>query len=87
MWVEGPDSALLEAVIFGELIFGRLSDESRQFVRKLLDSFRDRGCDGIILALSEGGILIEDVVSPLPVYDASAVLAEAVLARLAANPG
>lgn len=84
---EGADSALLEAVIFGELIFGRLSDESRQFVRRLLDRFRDRGCDGIILALSEGGILIEDVVSPLPVYDASAVLAEAVLARLAANPG
>jgi aspartate racemase len=82
---EAPDSALLEAVIFGELIFGRLSDESRTFVRRLLDWYKAKGCDGVILALSEGAMLVEDVVSPLPIYDASAVLAEAVLARLAAQ--
>ncbi|MFZ4572772.1 MAG: aspartate/glutamate racemase family protein [Phycisphaerales bacterium] len=80
---EADDSKVLEGVIFGELIFGRLSEESRQFMRRLLDRFKFRGCDAVILALSEGGLLIEDVVSPLPVYDASAVLAEAVLARIA----
>lgn len=82
---EPRETETLEAVIYGELIFGRLSAASAAFVRRLLDSYKQRGCDGIVLALSEGGLLMEDVVSPLPVYDASAILADRLVADLAAK--
>lgn len=82
---EPRDTETLEAVIYGELIFGRLSAASAAFVRRLLDSFKERGCDGIVLALSEGGLLMEDVVSPLPVYDASSILADRLVADLASR--
>lgn len=79
---ERAELDLLEGIIFGELIYGRLCEESRRFVRTLLNSFQARHCDSVLLALSEGGMLMEDVVSPVPVYDASAILAEGVLERL-----
>jgi aspartate racemase len=79
---EPRDTETLEAVIFGELIFGRLSPASAAFIRRLLENFKQRGCDGIVLALSEGGLLMEDVVSPLPVYDASLILADRIVADL-----
>jgi aspartate racemase len=80
------DAEALEQIIFGELLSGHIRAESRYLVSRAIETLASRGCEAIILALSEGSMLLSpdgDGVghSALPVYDASALLAEACVAR------
>lgn len=83
------DAEALEQIIFGELLSGQIRAESRYLVSRTIESLAARGCEAIILALSEGSMLVSqdsgmgDGVghSALPVYDASALLAEACVRR------
>lgn len=87
------DADALEEIIFNELLVGHVRPESRYLVSRVIESLAGRGCEAIILALSEGSILLssgdgtEDGLSrsALPVYDASGILAEACVKRAIPN--
>ncbi|MDX2131000.1 MAG: amino acid racemase [Planctomycetota bacterium] len=75
------DDDLLDEVIFGELIYGQIRPESRLAVLKIIASLADRGCEAVILACSEAPLMVTRDNSPLPVYDAADILAEASIRR------
>lgn len=66
----------LDAIIFRELLFGIVQTESRERIIRLLKGMADRGCEGVILGCSEAPLVVTAENSPLPVYDATALLAE-----------
>lgn len=81
-----PDEAdLLEQIIFGELIYGDIRPESRLEVLQMISRMASRGCDSVILACSEAPLLVTKVNSPLPVFDAADILAEAAVRRTIAD--
>lgn len=79
---EPVDSERLDRIIFEELIYGQIRDESRMFVAGLTTKFAERGCDGVIVALSEAPLLLDGSTSVLPVMDASDILAAQAIRRL-----
>ena len=76
------DSERLDRIIFEELIYGQIRDESRMFVAGLATKFAERGCDAVIVALSEAPLLLDGSTSALPVMDASDILAAQAIRRL-----
>ena len=70
------DAELLDRIIFDELVFGVITDESRQTMLGVIEKFRQRGCQGVILGCSEAPLLVSPQRSPLPVYDASNIMAK-----------
>jgi len=80
------DAERLDRIIFDELIYGQIRDESRLFVAGLAHKFAERGCDAVIVALSEAPLLLDGATSVLPVLDASDILAAQAIRRLADFP-
>ncbi|MBX3408501.1 MAG: aspartate/glutamate racemase family protein [Phycisphaeraceae bacterium] len=78
---EHDDARLLDDIIFRELIFGTIRSESRATVVRIIDHLAQRGCDGVVIACSEAPLLISRENSPLPLYDAGEILAEACVKR------
>jgi aspartate racemase len=77
-----PEQAeMLDAVIFNELVYGRILPESRQKVLSTIESLADQGCDSVILAMSEAPLLVTPENSPLPIYDAADLLASGAVRR------
>lgn len=74
---EPDETETLDRIIFNELIYGETRPESRLEVLNIIGHFMKRGCEGVILAVSEAPLLVTSENSPLPVYDASEILAEA----------
>ncbi|CAG0955292.1 aspartate racemase [Phycisphaerales bacterium] len=82
---EGGEDDTLDQIIFGELIYGDIRPESRLIVLHIIAGMARRGCEAVILACSEAPLLVTRENSPLPVYDAADILAEAA-ARRALTP-
>lgn len=75
-----PDAngrALVNRVIYEELVKGIISPESRQAYVKIIDDLEDRGAQGIILGCTEIGLLIRPEDSPVPVFDTTYIHAQA----------
>ena len=70
------DADRLDRIIFSELVYGTIRDESRAIVQAVIDAYRDRECEGIILGCSEAPLVISPSASSLPVYNASDLIAE-----------
>ncbi len=75
------ESQRLDAIVFDELVYGRVDLDSAAFTRSLLGWFADRGCEGVILASSEIPLLLTGEEPPLPLHDASEILAAGVVER------
>jgi len=75
------DIETIDQIIFGELIYGHARPESRAAALAAIASLARRGCDAVILASSEVPLLVGSDNSPLPVYDAAEILAEASVRR------
>lgn len=82
MHPDPEDAESLDKVIYGELIFGHIRPDSRQFLFDLLRKLKERGCEGVILGCSEAPLVISAENSPLPVYDPASILADAGLERV-----
>ena len=67
-------------IIFEELCFGQVRDESRRQYQAVIDELRDRGAQGVILGCTEIGLLIQPEDSSLPVFDTTRIHAEAAVA-------
>jgi aspartate racemase len=69
----------INAIIFGELVYGRFEDEARQYFRQVITELGDCGCDAVVLGCTEIPLLVSDADSPLPTLDSTRILARAAL--------
>jgi aspartate racemase len=73
------DQAVVDRIIFDELLDGVFTDESRgEYVRVIEQLARD-GCDSVALVCTEIPLLVRPDTSPLPVLDSTRLLAHAAL--------
>jgi len=69
----------IDTIIFDELVYGRLEDESRRYFQRVIRRLQSQGCDGIVLGCTEIPLLVTDRDSPLPTLDSTRILARAAL--------
>jgi aspartate racemase len=70
----------LDAIIFQELVVGKLTARSRQRVGEIIARLvREEGCDALVLGCTELPLLIAWDGAPVPVLDSTRLLARAAL--------
>jgi aspartate racemase len=76
-----PDVGItnLNGIIYEELVRGIVRDESRKIYVEAIARLAGRGAEAVILGCTEIGMLIDDSVSPLPVYDTTDLHAKALV--------
>jgi len=70
----------LNGIIYEELCRGIVREESRRIYVHAIERLAARGAEAVILGCTEIGMLIDDSVSPLPVYDTTELHARALVA-------
>lgn len=70
------DAQTVDEIIFRELVFGRVREESEGRMVGVIRKLADNGCEGVILGCSEAPLLVSSDNSPIPVYDPTSLLAE-----------
>lgn len=81
------DRATVHRIIYEELVQGHIRDVSRQAYRKVIERLVARGAEAIILGCTEIMLLVGPEDSPVPLYDTTALHAEAAVARALCLPG
>lgn len=76
---ERDDFEIVDRIIFGELVEGIFTDESRLAYRGVIDRLGRRGCDAVALACTEIPLLVGPADSSLPTLDSTRLLAAAAL--------
>ena len=78
-----PDVGItnLNGIIYEELCLGIVREESRRTYVDAITRLRGRGAEAVILGCTEIGMLIDDSVSPLPVYDTTELHAKALVSK------
>lgn len=73
------DRTNLNGIIYDELCRGIVRDESRRIYVDAIARLAARGAEAVILGCTEIGMLIDDAVSPLPVFDTTDLHAKALV--------
>lgn len=73
------DKAYIVKVIFDELTFGKLLEESRKGYLKIIDKLVAQGAEGIVLGCTEIPLLIRQEDTEIKVFDTATVHAEKAL--------
>lgn len=63
----------VDRMIYEELVHGVVKDSSRKAFRQVMQGMADRGAEGVVLAGTELGLLLEEDDSPVPVHDTTTV--------------
>lgn len=71
------DRRAIDDIIFGQLVNGVFTRESRQRYVDIIAGLRERGCDAVALVCTEIPLLVSPADSPLPTLDSTRLLAEA----------
>jgi len=71
----------INAIIFDELVYGRLEESSRAEFQQIITRLGKKGCDAVVLGCTEIPLLIREGDSPLPILDSTRLLARAALRR------
>jgi aspartate racemase len=66
-------------IIFSELVYGIINEESKEFFLRVIDELRSEGCDSVVLGCTEIPLIVLPGESPLPVLDSTRILARAAL--------
>jgi aspartate racemase len=66
-------------IIFNELVYGIIRQESKEFFIKVIDELKTKGCDCVILGCTEIPLIVLPEDSSLPVLDSTRILARAAL--------
>jgi aspartate racemase len=69
----------LNGIIYEELCRGIVRDESRNTYIEAIERLAARGAEAVILGCTEIAMLIDDAVSPLPVFDTTELHAKALV--------
>ncbi len=80
------DRERIDEIIFTELVYGVINEESRQYFNRVFRTLKDRGCDAVVLGCTEIPLLVDPSNTPLPTLDSTRLLAKAALDR-AGQPG
>ena len=75
------DRAELNRIIFDELCLGIIADESRTKLRRMIGDLAAAGAEGVVAGCTEITLLVDAGDSPLPLFDTTAIHAEAAVAR------
>jgi aspartate racemase len=74
---DAADRALVHRVIYEELVQGRAERASREAYRAIIARLVEQGAQGIILGCTEIMLLVRPEDSPVPLFDTTALHAEA----------
>jgi len=66
-------------IIFKELVYGNVKNDSKKFFLGVVNEYRMHGCDAVILGCTEIPLIILPEESSLPVLDSTRILARAAL--------
>ena len=81
-----PLGEYINRIIFAELVNGVFTERSRRYFNAVMQTMRDRGCDGVVLGCTEIPLLVDPDECPLPTLDSTRLLARAALTE-ALKPG
>jgi aspartate racemase len=66
-------------IIFSELVYGTITNESKDCFQRIIDELRLKGCDSVVLGCTEIPLIVLPGESSLPVLDLTRILARAAL--------
>ena len=69
------------AIIFDELVNGRLLPRSREYFGEVIDGLKREGCDAVAPGCTEIPLIVSDESSSLPTLDSTRLLARAALRK------
>jgi aspartate racemase len=69
----------INQIIFNELVYGTITNESKRYFLYVIEDFMSKGCDSVILGCTEIPLIVLPDESPLPVLDSTRILARAAL--------
>jgi len=69
----------INEIIFRELVYGVLKEKSKEFFLDIVEEFRQKGCDSVILGCTEIPLIVLPEESSIPVLDSTRILARAAL--------
>ena len=72
---------IMNQIIFDELVRGEHKRESLLYFLQVIQEFKSRNCDAVVLGCTEIPLLVNDENSPLPTLDSTRLLARAALRR------
>jgi aspartate racemase len=64
-------------IIYDELCLGQVHDASREAYRRIMGQLAKEGAQGIVLGCTEIGLLVSEKDSPVPLFDTTALHAQA----------
>jgi len=73
------DRIEINRIIFDELVHGIISPSSKQYLLRLIEQFKQQGCDAVILGCTEIPLIVLPEESSLPVLDSTRLLAKALV--------
>jgi len=74
---DAVDREEIDRVIFSELVNGVFTEKSRRYFNAVMQTMKDRGCDGVVLGCTEIPLLVDPDECPLPTLDSTRLLARA----------
>ncbi len=69
----------IDRIIFTELVYGELREESKRYLHTQIRILADQGCDSVVLGCTELPMIVLPGESLLPVLDSTRILARAAL--------
>lgn len=79
------DRAIVHGVIYDELCLGQVQDASRQEFLRIIDDLHAQGAEGIIEGCTEIVMLVQQQHTNVPLFDTTAIHAEAAVERALKN--
>jgi aspartate racemase len=71
----------IDEIIFSELVYGIIKEESRLYFNDVIQELKDKGCDGVVLGCTEIPLIVRPYDCPLPTLDSTRLLAQAALRK------
>ena len=69
----------IDRIIFKELVYGKITGESKKYFLTQIKILKDKGCDSVVLGCTEIPLIVLPEESSLPVLDSTRILARAAL--------
>ena len=78
---EEQDREEIDTIIFKELVNGIFPERSRLFFNSVIQAFKYRGCDAVVLGCTEIPLIVDPNDCPLPTLNSTRLLARAALRK------
>ncbi|MFJ6533341.1 aspartate/glutamate racemase family protein [Microbacterium sp. NPDC091662] len=84
---DGGDRAAVHAIIYDELVHGRIREESRRRYVEVIQRLVERGAEGIVLGCTEIELLVSASDAPVPVFPTTALHVDAAVSLALTETG